>query len=96
MCDVAKANTTAGEATSNDGNIQMVIGKGLSMEPFTFARSSDLNLPVSVKMYVATIALSTRFADWLASNSLDGYQKPIPFSTLLKRPDLRHKGSNLR
>jgi len=68
----------------------------LSMEPFTFARSSDLSLPVSVKMSVAANALSTRFADLLASNSLDGYQKPIPFSTLLKRPDLRHKGSNLK
>ncbi|KAF2836754.1 phosphatidylinositol 3-kinase [Patellaria atrata CBS 101060] len=48
------------------------------MEPFSFASSSALDLPVSVKI-----------------NTLDGHQKPIPFSTLLKRPDLRHRGSNL-
>lgn len=28
-------------------------------------------------------------------NRLEGYEKPIPYSTLLKRPDLRHRGSNL-
>ncbi|KAK5118434.1 hypothetical protein LTR62_002948 [Meristemomyces frigidus] len=26
---------------------------------------------------------------------LEGYEKPLPYSTLLKRPDLRHRGSNL-
>ena len=31
----------------------------------------------------------------LASNRLEGYEKPLPYSTLLKRPDLRHRGSNL-
>lgn len=29
-------------------------------------------------------------------NRLEGYEKPLPYSTLLKRPDLRHRGSNLR
>lgn len=29
------------------------------------------------------------------SNRLEGYEKPLPYSTLLKRPDLRHRGSNL-
>lgn len=28
-------------------------------------------------------------------NRLEGYEKPLPYSTLLKRPDLRHRGSNL-
>ncbi|EMC99255.1 hypothetical protein BAUCODRAFT_104191 [Baudoinia panamericana UAMH 10762] len=48
------------------------------MDPFTFACSSELNLPLAVKV--------TR---------LEGYEKPLPYSTLLKRPDLRHRGSNL-
>ncbi|KAI5362408.1 putative phosphatidylinositol 3-/4-kinase, catalytic domain, protein kinase-like domain superfamily [Septoria linicola] len=48
------------------------------MEPFTFASSSELRLPVGVKV-----------------NRLEGYEKPLPYSTLLKRPDLRHRGSNL-
>lgn len=34
-------------------------------------------------------------ADTSDRNKLDGYSKPIPFSTLLKRPELRHIGSNL-
>ncbi|KAK0303865.1 Phosphatidylinositol (PI) 3-kinase [Friedmanniomyces endolithicus] len=45
---------------------------------FTFANSSDLKLPVAVKV-----------------SRLEGYEKPLPYSTLLKRPDLRHRGSNL-
>ncbi|OCK82959.1 phosphatidylinositol 3-kinase-like protein [Lepidopterella palustris CBS 459.81] len=48
------------------------------MEPFSFATSSALNLPVNVRI-----------------DRLDGHQKPIAFSTLLKRPDLRHRASNL-
>lgn len=48
------------------------------MEPFSFASSSVLELPVHVRI-----------------NNLDGHQKPIPFSTLLKHPELRHRGSNL-
>ncbi|KXT06812.1 hypothetical protein AC578_7106 [Pseudocercospora eumusae] len=48
------------------------------MEPFTFASSSELHIPVGVKV-----------------NRLEGYEKPLPYSTLLKRPDLRHRGSNL-
>ncbi|KAL9080600.1 MAG: hypothetical protein Q9157_000655 [Trypethelium eluteriae] len=48
------------------------------MEPFSFASSATLNVPVAVKI-----------------NSLDGQQKPVPFSTLLKRPELRYRGSNL-
>ncbi|QIX01273.1 hypothetical protein AMS68_006790 [Peltaster fructicola] len=48
------------------------------MEPFTFASSSQLQLPVAVKV-----------------NRLEGYEKPLPYSTLLRRPDLRHRGSNL-
>ena len=31
----------------------------------------------------------------LDSNRLEGHEKPLPYSTLLKRPDLRHRGSNL-
>ncbi|KAK4981751.1 Phosphatidylinositol (PI) 3-kinase [Elasticomyces elasticus] len=48
------------------------------METFSFASSSELKLPVSVKI-----------------DKLEGYEKPLPYSTLLKRPDLRHRGSNL-
>ncbi|KAF2144312.1 uncharacterized protein K452DRAFT_267601 [Aplosporella prunicola CBS 121167] len=48
------------------------------MEPFSFASSLDLDLPVHVRI-----------------NNLDGHQKPIPFSTLLRNPELRHRGSNL-
>lgn len=28
-------------------------------------------------------------------NRLEGHEKPVPYSTLLRRPDLRHRGSNL-
>ncbi|WPH02889.1 Hypothetical protein R9X50_00575700 [Acrodontium crateriforme] len=48
------------------------------MEPYTFASSSELHLPVAVKV-----------------NRLEGHEKPLPYSILLKRPDLRHRGSNL-
>ncbi|KAG9244298.1 kinase-like domain-containing protein [Calycina marina] len=48
------------------------------MEPFSFASSEALDLPVSIRIV-----------------SLEGDQTPIPFSTLIKRPDLRHIGSNL-
>ncbi|KAK3703634.1 Phosphatidylinositol (PI) 3-kinase [Vermiconidia calcicola] len=48
------------------------------MEPFTFASSSELRIPVAVKV-----------------KRLEGHEKPLPYSTLLKRPDLRHRGSNL-
>ncbi|KAG0650196.1 Phosphatidylinositol 3-nodule isoform [Hyphodiscus hymeniophilus] len=48
------------------------------MEPFSFASSDALELPVSIRIV-----------------SLEGEQTPIPFSTLIKRPDLRHVGSNL-
>ena len=27
---------------------------------------------------------------------LDGHQTPVPYSVLLKRPDLRHQASNIR
>ncbi|KAF2456310.1 phosphatidylinositol 3-kinase-like protein [Lineolata rhizophorae] len=47
------------------------------MEPFSFASSSALDVPVTVRI-----------------NNLDGHQKQIPFSTLLRRPELRHVGSN--
>ncbi|CAK4032922.1 Phosphatidylinositol 3-kinase vps34 [Lecanosticta acicola] len=49
------------------------------MEPFTFASSSDLSM-LDVSVKV---------------NRLEGHEKPLPYSTLLKRPDLRHRGSNL-
>ncbi|KAI7330599.1 putative phosphoinositide 3-kinase [Hortaea werneckii] len=48
------------------------------MEPFTFASSTDLRIPLAVKI--------TR---------LEGHERPLPYSTLLRRPDLRHRGSNL-
>jgi hypothetical protein len=32
----------------------------------------------------------------VSSVNLEGEQTPIPFSTLIKRPDLRHLGSNIR
>ncbi|KAF2434393.1 phosphatidylinositol 3-kinase catalytic subunit [Tothia fuscella] len=46
-------------------------------ESFIFANSSDLHIPVSLKI-----------------DTLHGFQEPIPSSILLKRPDLRYKGSN--
>ncbi|CAL3971050.1 unnamed protein product [Diplocarpon coronariae] len=48
------------------------------MEPFSFASSEALEIPVNIRIV-----------------SLEGEQNPIPFSTLIKRPDLRHIGSNL-
>ncbi|KAG8627006.1 hypothetical protein KVT40_004489 [Elsinoe batatas] len=48
------------------------------MDTFTFASSSELKLPVSVKI-----------------GRLEGYERPLPYSKLLRRSDLRHRGSNL-
>ncbi|PQE21182.1 phosphatidylinositol 3 protein [Rutstroemia sp. NJR-2017a BVV2] len=48
------------------------------MEPFSFASSEAVNIPVNIRIL-----------------SLEGEQTPIPFSTLINRPDLRHIGSNL-
>lgn len=36
-----------------------------------------------------------RCTDACIRNRLEGYEKPLAYSTLLKRPDLRHRGSNL-
>ena len=43
---------------------------------------------------LVTLGVDTTYSR-IASNRLEGYQKPLPYSTLLKRPDLRHRGSNL-
>ncbi|KAI9726621.1 MAG: Phosphatidylinositol (PI) 3-kinase [Chrysothrix sp. TS-e1954] len=52
------------------------------MDCYTFAGSSDLDLPRNV---VKSLNAS--------SNRLDGHQEPIPYSILLRRPDLRYLGS---
>ncbi|KAF1934842.1 phosphatidylinositol 3-kinase [Clathrospora elynae] len=49
------------------------------MEAFNFATSLDLD-ELSVHVRI---------------DRLDGYQKPVPYSVLLKRPDLRHRASIL-
>ncbi|KAF1995472.1 phosphatidylinositol 3-kinase [Amniculicola lignicola CBS 123094] len=49
------------------------------MEAFSFATSSALD----------KLAVHVRI------DRLDGHQKPIPYSVLLKRPDLRHRASNI-
>ncbi|ORY05160.1 kinase-like domain-containing protein [Clohesyomyces aquaticus] len=49
------------------------------MEAFSFATSSALD----------QLAVHVRI------DRLDGHQKPIPYSVLLKRPDLRHRASNV-
>ncbi|KAI2474561.1 phosphoinositide 3-kinase [Pyrenophora tritici-repentis] len=49
------------------------------MEAFNFATSLDL----------------TELSVHVRIDRLDGNQKPIPYSVLLKRPDLRHRGSNI-
>ncbi|KAK3214288.1 hypothetical protein GRF29_28g2620541 [Pseudopithomyces chartarum] len=48
------------------------------MEAFHFATTTDLS-ELSVHVKI---------------DRLDGHQKPIPYSVLLKRPDLRHRASN--
>ncbi|KAF2187366.1 phosphatidylinositol 3-kinase [Zopfia rhizophila CBS 207.26] len=48
------------------------------MEAFSFATSSALD---KLQVHVRI-------------DRLDGHQKPIPYSVLLKRPDLRHRASN--
>ena len=44
-------------------------------------------------MHVGTVYFPEEKAD-VKSNHLDGHQDPIPLSTLLRRPDLRHVPSN--
>ncbi|KAI9760564.1 MAG: Phosphatidylinositol (PI) 3-kinase, partial [Candelina submexicana] len=48
------------------------------MDPYTFASSGALDIPVNVRI-----------------GTLDGEQKPILYSTLVRTPDLRHIGSNI-
>jgi phosphatidylinositol 3-kinase len=50
------------------------------MEAFNFATSLDL----------------TELAVHVRIDRLDGNQKPVPYSVLLKRPDLRHRASNIK
>jgi phosphatidylinositol 3-kinase len=50
------------------------------MEAFNFATSLDL----------------TELSVHVRIDRLDGNQKPIPYSVLLKRPDLRHRASNIK
>ncbi|KAI9793724.1 MAG: Phosphatidylinositol (PI) 3-kinase [Peltula sp. TS41687] len=47
------------------------------MEPYSFAGSDRLEIPVSVRI-----------------GSLEGHEASIPYSTLIRRPDLKHIGSN--
>lgn len=69
------------------------------MEPYTFASSSELKIPLAVKVWVSlAVYVWTRLTqadNCYLSNRLEGYEKPLLYSTLLKRPDLRHRGSNL-
>jgi phosphatidylinositol 3-kinase len=39
--------------------------------------------------------MNSATTDIFHSNRLEGYEKPLAYSTLLRRPDLRHRGSNL-
>lgn len=47
-------------------------------------------------MLLDTTFLYTPTEHYTYSVNLEGEQTPIPFSTLINRPDLRHVGSNLR
>ncbi|KAF1961720.1 phosphatidylinositol 3-kinase-like protein [Byssothecium circinans] len=49
------------------------------MEAFHFATSTDLS----------ELSIHVRI------DRLDGHQRPVPYSVLLKRPDLRHRASNI-
>jgi phosphatidylinositol 3-kinase len=73
------------------------------MEAFTFAVSTQVDFPIHVKMYDQCFSALFR-GDYriimvyqsLANNcsgSLEGKQKQLPFSVLLKQPELRHIGS---
>ncbi|KAF9894558.1 Phosphatidylinositol (PI) 3-kinase [Aspergillus nanangensis] len=54
------------------------------MEAFTFAVSTQVDFPIQVKIDPYSLEVS---------GTLEGKQKQIPFSELLKRPELRHLGS---
>lgn len=63
------------------------------MEPFSFASSAVLDFPVCVRMWVYSPVCCFVMKLIIVSNSIEGYQDPVPFSILLKRADLRHQGS---
>ncbi|KAL9113506.1 MAG: hypothetical protein Q9187_007607, partial [Circinaria calcarea] len=66
------------------------------MEEYTFAGSSALDFPVNVRMSVpGEIKPKTpRLIQSSFRGSLEGHQTPLPYSVLLKNPELRHVGSN--
>lgn len=66
----------------------------MKMEAFTFATSTQVDFPIHVRMSVS-FPMSQGLDNSLTwySGSLEGKQKNIPFSVLLRQPELRHIGS---
>jgi phosphatidylinositol 3-kinase len=44
----------------------------------------------------ATATALTQLSVHVRIDRLEGHQKPVPYSLLLKRPDLRHRASNVK
>ena len=63
-------------------------------EDFTFAKLSDIKLPVTFRMCVCFGAWRRTFgtAHRRRSSQLEGIRKPRPFTELLENPDLRFHG----
>jgi phosphatidylinositol 3-kinase len=68
------------------------------MDSFSFVTSGALEMPVNVKMLVVPFLLLgySILTNQRRRGSLEGQQTPVPFSTLVQHPELRHIGSNQR
>lgn len=66
-------------------------------DDFTFAKLSDLKVPVTFRMYLHLLSRLSRpyisfLIQWLHSSQLEGIRKPHPFTEVLEKPELRLQG----
>ena len=61
-------------------------------DDFTFAKLSDLKLPVTFRMSVRTLLCLFVIADIISRSQLEGNRKPRSFTELLENPELQFQG----
>lgn len=62
-------------------------------EDFSFGRSCDLKVPVTIRMLVSTLSLGFPYINSNQTRSqLEGVRHPRPFTELIDKPELRFHG----
>lgn len=61
-------------------------------DDFTFARLSDLKLPVTFRMQVSNISPPYSLLTSFNRSQLEGIRKPKSFTEVLENPDLQFHG----